>query len=186
VPVRSHPDKLANKGKSEQVIAIYRRFLNIYVELHDTEPRKTLHSNHESFIGYYKLAQAHDTAAYPHLDVVEAWKMCLRICEKLWTSTHRPKLMGNCANAWVNLSCSYGQLGCYLKSSKAARRGIDLAEKFPRKSDDILLSTDDVRAEYMRACHSLGCMAIKSRLTRVRRIRRPKRRILGIQQNMYR
>jgi len=125
------------------------------VDLHDTELLKALHSNHESFIGYYWLAQPHDTAAYRHLDVVEAWKMCLRICEKLWTLTHRPKLMRNCANAWVNLSYSYGQLGCYLKSSKAARRGIDLAEKFPGKGDDVLLSTDDVKTEYMRACHSL-------------------------------
>jgi hypothetical protein len=107
-------NKLANKGKSEQVIAIYRKFLSFYVELHDMEPLKTFHSNHEAFIGYCRLAELYNTA-YPRLDAVEAWKMCLRMCEKLWTSTHRPKLIGNCANAWINLSYSYGQLSCYLE-----------------------------------------------------------------------
>jgi tetratricopeptide (TPR) repeat protein len=154
--------ELANKDESEEVIAIYRRFLDIYVELHDTESLKVLHSNHESFIGYYRLALLYDRA-FRHLNAVEAWKMCLLVCEKLWASTHSEKLLGYYVNAWINLSYSYRQLGCYLESAKASRRGIDLAEEFPGKCDDFLFSADDVKTEYMRACQRLWSYGDKVR-----------------------
>jgi tetratricopeptide (TPR) repeat protein len=137
-----------------EIISIYRRFLEVYEELYGKEHLKTLHINHGLIAGCYNLCRLYHQANR-EIDAIEAWKICLQICDSLWTSPPEGLVFEYCVHGWKNLSCSNDFLDRYLESSKAARRALNLAGDYPELLEHTSISIEDLQKSLVKACGHL-------------------------------
>jgi tetratricopeptide (TPR) repeat protein len=122
-------------------IEAYKRFLDLYVDLHKQEPLRSLHSDYPSFSRYYQLGVL-CYRAEQILNAVEAMKRCIQICEELWSPMPEQMLFSYYVLSWIELSSYYGRLGHVSKSAKSIRRALDLTEEFPGNLENFAYSMD--------------------------------------------